>query len=370
MDKKALHRVLFTIGNLSGGGAERVISLLANAFADRGMDVCICCIGRDQKNVAYPLDDRIRLLSIPSEKGGKLGQLLRLRQAVKAFVPDVVISFMSYIAIQTLASLLFTGIPVVYSIRSYVLPDAHVEMGKESSVWRIIHWGTLLLYPRARGAVYQSKEQQACFRPARRRKETVIPNPIDPDPLWDRPNRNEEKKIIAVGRLAKEKNYPLLLHAFARILPDFPDYRLEILGEGPERKAIELLIQDLALENTVSMPGFVSNVREKVFSASIYALSSEYEGMPNALMEAMCLGTPCITTDFLGGVAHTLIEDGVNGRIVPRGDVDALAQAMAELLSHEQTRKELGKNGKALRKQVTTETIVSEWLSFLHSIIA
>ena len=174
-----------------------------------------------------------------------------------------------------------------------------------------------------------------------------------------------EKIIVTTGRLNKHKNHSLLICAFKRIVAFFPDYRIIIYGEGPERLNDEILIRKLGLQEYVLLPGTTNNVPEKIYKASLYVLTSDFEGMPNSLMEAMALGLPCISTDCPCGGPRELIVSGKNGMLVPVGDEDALANAMKKLLNDERYAIELGKNAMKIREELSMDIICRKWYEYL-----
>ena len=173
--------------------------------------------------------------------------------------------------------------------------------------------------------------------------------------------------MAASGRLVDFKRFEDLISAFMRIADKYPDYQLAIYGEGPYRKTLEEHIDELEktypdVKSRVFLPGDTSNVADAIKDASVYVLSSLGEGMPNSLMEAMALGLPVVTTDCSGGGPASLITDGVNGRLVPVGDIDKMASVIDELLSDEDIRNSLGREAAKLQTICSLEAITGQWL--------
>lgn len=145
--------------------------------------------------------------------------------------------------------------------------------------------------------------------------------------------RSEKQADRFLRQADRTENHALLIKAFAGITAKYPAYKLVIYGDGPLRKDLELLASNLGIADKVSFPGYTTEIRKKIERSSLFVLSSDFEGMPNALMEAMALGVPCISTDCKGGGARFLIKNGTNGLLTPIGDVEALQTAMEKILS-------------------------------------
>ena len=128
-------------------------------------------------------------------------------------------------------------------------------------------------------------------------------------------------------------------------------------------------MSEFELETRISLPGRVNDIDRRMFEADIFVLSSKYEGLPNVLIEAMCMGLPCITTDFTGGGARELITDGENGIIVPVGDEAALADAIIKVINAPDLAKKLGEKAKILRKRLSADKIIEQWIEFIDSVI-
>ena len=173
--------------------------------------------------------------------------------------------------------------------------------------------------------------------------------------------------VVSTGRLVDFKRFEDLISAFMKIAGKYPDYKLTIFGEGPYRSTLEEHIIELEktypdVKARVFLPGDESKVAEAIKDASLYVLSSLGEGMPNSLMEAMALGLPVIATDCSGGGPASLIADGVNGRLVPVGDVDKMASVIDELLGDENMRKRLGNEASKLKITCSPEAITKQWI--------
>jgi glycosyltransferase involved in cell wall biosynthesis len=174
-----------------------------------------------------------------------------------------------------------------------------------------------------------------------------------------------EKVIIGAGRLNSQKNFPLLISSFAQIAKDFPGYKLRIYGKGALLESLQSLAKEKGVGDRVEFPGYVPNMPEVLEKASMFVLSSDFEGMPNALMEAMASGLPCISTDCGGGGARFLIEDGENGLLVPQKDEVAMAEAMRKILSDDAFANKIAENARKLQENLAPEKIYGEWEKFI-----
>jgi len=222
---------------------------------------------------------------------------------------------------------------------------------------------------RADGFVFQTEDARAWYGDAVKNcRAEVIPNAINPDFIRPRYVGERIKRVVAAGRMTTQKNFALLINAFSKVANEFPEYMLTIFGEGPERQNLEAQIKKLGIEDRVSMPGHTDHMPEELEKSSLYVLSSDFEGMPNALMEGMAVGLPCISTDCPCGGPKFLIQDGKNGILVPVGDVDKMAEAMKALLIDEEKRNALGKEAATVQERLAPEKIYKQWEEFIVNV--
>lgn len=224
---------------------------------------------------------------------------------------------------------------------------------------------------KADGFVFQTEDARAWYGDSVKDiKTAVIPNAINP--VFIRPKyAGEKRKVIAgAGRLNDQKNFSLLIGAFAQIAPEFPDYNLVIYGEGEKRRELEKLVEELGLRERVSLPGNIQNIADEMEQNSLFVLSSDYEGMPNALMEAMALGLPCISTDCPCGGPRFLIQNGENGILVPVGNEEKMTEAMRRVLEDKMLKEKLAKNAVQIQERLTSDKIYGEWEKMILSIVS
>ena len=222
-------------------------------------------------------------------------------------------------------------------------------------------------FAKAAGVVLQTKEAFSFFPDRIRKKAVILKNPLNPSFIRERFEGERELCIHAVGRMDANKNHEMILRAFSGLAEDFPGARLVIYGNGECREPLLKLAGQMGLSERVSLPGAVTDVADKIYKSSAFVLSSFSEGMPNTLIEAMCMGLPVISTDCPCGGPAELIQDGVNGFLIPPGDTDALERKLRILLSDREKADEMGRNAARLLEEYLPEHVDREWMDYLIS---
>lgn len=359
-------RIAFYIASLVQGGAERVIINLAEYFAGQGYEVYMLndFVSRQDKPIEeYPLDPKVKRIWVGYEPTGRRGgdmlrRIGKVRKAYKEIRPDIVVSFIGKANIRAILAALGTKIPVVVSVRS----TPQREYGTRS-----MKLCAGLLFPHAAGIVFQTVGARDFFKPAVRKRSVILPNSIRKQFMKPRYEGKRENEIVTVGRLERVKNQELLIRAFARIAGEYPDTLLKIYGDGSRLEALKRCAAQEGVGDRVSFMGSHDNVDELIYRAGIFALSSDAEGMPNVLLEAMAMGVPCISTDCPCGGPGTLIKDGENGLLVPVGDARAMAEAFQKLLGDRRLAEKLSVNAAGLQEELNTDKVNAMWKDFLES---
>lgn len=247
------------------------------------------------------------------------------------------------------------GIPVVVSERN--------DPQRSNKYLKILR---ACLYYLASGFVFQTEQAMNYFHKKIRRKSIVIPNPlfIDVEPVN---TIDRKKEIISVGRLVPQKNHEHIILAFKKIANKYQDYKLLIYGEGSLRENLHNLIKDTGLEKKIILKGVTTTLHEEIKNAQIFVLASEFEGMPNALMEAMGLGLACISTDCPSGGPAVLINNKKNGILVPVGDINAIAESIEYLIQNDSARIDIANEAIKIRDLMNHAIINKKWRDFLLS---
>lgn len=359
-----MKKIVFVIERLFGGGAERVTAALINELCKDAEIHLVSTYDHDEGD-DFPTDSRIiKHTNRENQKswvGVVLGRVAFLRRTILAIKPDCVVSLATpRTNILVTAALLGQKIPVVLSERN----DPH--RSPSSKLERLLR---LWIYRRCDGLVFQTRDARDYFAPAIGKKSVVICNPITVA-LPDRYEGERERRIINCCRLVPQKNLDLLIDAFADIAGDYPDVRLEIWGEGTERARLEQKVQDLHMADRIIMPGYSGNVYAVMEKALMFVSSSDFEGISNSMLEAMAMGLPTISTDCPIGGAREMIQDGVNGLLVPTGDRAALAAAMRRVLDDPALAQQLGRNGCRLREDISVQVITRKWYDYIQRVMA
>ncbi len=355
-------KIMFVTHGICFGGAERVTSLLVNEWAKLGHQVTLVVLD-DKKQVVYPISEQVTMRFMQSarfDERGNLKTLIRtLRDHIKNEKPDAIVSFFNNIAAFAWAAALGTGVPLIFSERND--PYNNIK-GIKAKLFQalVLNGAKRVVFQTAGAKEYYSKKIQ--------KKSSIILNPLEIDKLPQREPENVDNRIVSVGRLCPQKNQEMLIRAFAGSNAS-DKHTLHIYGEGQLRPRLEALIAELEMQGKVFLEGNSQQVHEDIKNAKLFAFTSDYEGLPNALMEALAIGVPCVSTDCSPGGARMLIENGENGILIPCGDTAVLTRVFDELLTDEERLKKFSTNGQGLKNIVSMETIANRWLECINQVI-
>ena len=353
--------LLFYINSLHRGGAQRVMVQLAGRFAEAGWKTVLVSSYREEDE--YPLPEGVERVVIEQEKTRagalrrNLSRITALRRLLLQYRPAALISFMAEPNFRAVLAARGLPVKVIVSVRN----DPEKEYAG-----RLFRFVGQRILPLADGCVFQTAAQRAWFPEKLRKKSAVIMNQADAR-FFDRPARKEPRDIVAVGRLTAQKNHALLIRAYAALGP--VEDRLLIYGEGELRAELEALIRELGLEGRVLLPGLSEDVARDIENAKLFVLPSDYEGMPNALLEAMALGLACISSDCPCGGPKELIADGVSGLLFPVGDREALSACLRRLLEDDETRRALARAAREKAEDFRPEAVFGRWENYVQSVI-
>lgn len=362
-----MKKIALFISSLQKGGSERVMVNLAEYFYRQGTEVVV--VTQYKKETEYDIIPEIRrVYSEPDEEllqGSRANKFMirfrYLRNIWKTEKPDVILAFLGKNNLMAIATSRFLPVKTVVSVRGE--PTMEYE-------GRFMQFLAKTIFRFADGIVLQTQMVMEFFPKSVQRKAIVLPNPLNPLFLKKKQNAEKENIIVAAGRLDDNKNHAMLIHAFARIASEYPNIKLIIYGEGECREQLEQLIEEKELTDRITLPGSVTDIADRIAKARIFTLTSNTEGMPNSIMEAMALGIPVISTDCPCGGPATLIRDGENGLLIPVGDAYALADAMRQILSNPVLEHKLGENAYKITEELNPEKVDNQWKKYLEQVAA
>jgi glycosyltransferase involved in cell wall biosynthesis len=358
--------IIFCISSLGSGGAERALSDLANHYAKEGHTVSLLTLVSSDTLPFYPVDPRIELIQTNKSSKGKASILRRIgnvssslfgiRGIVKRLKADVVVSFIDLMNVRVLLACWGLGVPVIVSERTD--PAYHQLPLKTLSEWL-----RLKLYPIAHRVVVQTQAAAGYFPQTWHQDIKIVPNVVKKPKRRKQSSFDNITTIVTVGRLSPEKNHQALILAFSEWVKQYPDLRLNIYGEGPERNNLQRMIVDLSLEKKISLPGATQDIQEALLAADLFVFPSLYEGFPNALCEAMAIGLPVVASNCSGNAE--VIQDGVNGQLFSLSDPDALRESVLKLLQNPSQCKAIAKNAATITERYGPEKVYGLWDSLI-----
>lgn len=360
-----MKRIILFISSLKKGGSERVMVNIAEYLHEKKYDVILVTQYKSEKEYSI-LPEIRRVYSEPDEtrlQGGRIKNFCvryrELRKIWKAYKPDVILSFLGKNNLMAIAAAALLPSKVAVSVRG--------EPTMEYEGW-LMRFLAKFMFRFADGVIFQTDMARAFFPKAVRRKSVILHNPLNRQFLDREVCVEKDNLIVAVGRLDENKNHAMLIHAFSKIADEYPKMRLVIYGEGGLRPKLEALVAEKGLSDRIELPGSVTDVADRICKAKIFALTSNTEGMPNSIIEAMALGVPVVATDCPCGGSAALIEEGENGLLVPVGDAFALADAFRKILEDTEFAKKLSENAYQTTMEFTPDKVNKEWEEYLNKI--
>lgn len=358
--------IAFYIGSLHKGGAERVFVNLADFFRKEGYRVTM--VTQYRKEDEYELPDGVaRVISDITQEELHNSRIVnffrrvkKLHRIWKSEQPDMVLSCIGKNNFMTVVTTMFTPTRSVVSV---------VGEAREEYPNRLMRMLANLLFPYASGVILQTERSRYFFSKRVQKKAVILPNSLNPDFIKPRYEGERDKRIVSVGRMDANKNHEMMIRAFASLADNYPEYTLTIYGDGELHSYIEDLAHKLGVGDRVFLPGVIPDVAEQIEKASIFLLTSYSEGVSNALIEALASGLGVISTDVPSGGTVELMEDGVNGLIIPVGDQKALEQAMDKLLSDPAYLEQLGREAARIQERLAPERVNRLWQEFFESVM-
>ena len=355
-----MKKIVFVIGIMGNGGAERVIAALSNYLSRKKYEISIITIYGNRQD--YQLDSAIKHYPIICKSKSKLyrpiERILEVRKLIKKISPKCVISFLTDVNIHVLFAMCGMKCPLILSERN----DPNNDPSEK--------WQRMLrdkIYSWCDAIVFQTKDAAAYFdhKLSVNISREIIPNPITPNlPYYV--FENNRYRLITACRLTKQKNLPLMIDAFSEILARGYNCTLDIYGDGPLKCSLQKYIKDKHLAKNVRLCGFSKKIHEEMLNSKAFIISSDYEGISNSMLEALAIGVPVIATDCPIGGARDSIRNGVNGLLVPVGDKNALITAMEQILNEPRLCEELSRESVKIRKRLSIECIAEKWIDIIN----
>lgn len=361
-------KVVFYYGSIKGGGAERVITTLSNFLIEKGDEVSI--IVHDEGESGYYLDPRVKVYALNCVHMSKnlkeslslmFGNIKSIKKHIKMLKPDVVLAFDPQVAF--IANVACHGIPDVKVIGSERSNPFMARAGWKS---KIFTHGSIFLD----GFVFQTEGAKHFYPLKTQKKGTVIPNGIFSGFPEYIPEYGQRKPwtVCASGRIVEVKRYDLMVDAVERVIKKYPDIVLDIFGEGNDYDKLKAYIAGKGLQKSIILKGRTKNMTEELVRHRMFLLTSDHEGMPNGLIEAMACGCACISTDCNFGPSE-LIQDGVNGILTPVGDSKKLADAIESVIEDQVRAEQIAKNASLIRKSHSPESISNRYRDYMKQVI-
>ena len=356
-------KLMFYINTISHGGAERVIVNLATDLSERGHD-CLLVTSFKTPKFEYQYGDKVCRISMTEKRidstiKRNLQYISTLHRLVRMHKPDVLISFMPEANNRALIATIGTRTKTIISVRS----DPNNEYRG-----RLYRFLAKYLYRKCDGIVFQTEEAKQWFPKAIQRKGEIILNQVD-EIFFSTKYEGVRQGIVATGRLTAPKNHRMLIDAYTCI-KDSVDDKLMIYGDGPLLSELHEQIENNGVKENVMLKGNTNDVPSALKAAKVYVLSSNFEGLPNALMEAMALGLPCISTDCPCGGPRMLFGEELKEWLVPVGDESIMAEKILKLLGDEGLRIKVGELCRRRAELFKPDVIINEWENYIMKISA
>ncbi|MGI9370270.1 MAG: glycosyltransferase family 4 protein [Ruegeria sp.] len=342
--------MLIVQAGFGAGGAERVISMLSDHFAQSGATVHVTAFDMPSDGPYFKMHPDVETSALTGADG-QWNRIRHVRRVVKDFQPDVAISFLTKVNVITLLATIGLRVPVIISERNNpILQEAH-------PLWNHMQG---LLGRRAAKVVALTPAGLSQLQSSLRRRSVVIPNPVIPFNRLDQAANGDACHLVAIGRLATQKGFDMLLESMLRIHQANPAATLTIYGEGRQRSALEAQRDALGLGEVVKLPGTTTEAGQWALDADIVLGTSRYEGFHNVVAEALVSGIPVVAFDCEFGPSD-LIEDGKTGFLIPLGDIDELAEKTLLLIRDPELRKSMSNASSGTRERLSPENVFAQW---------
>ena len=363
-------KIVFHLNCLEQGGAERVVTNLSNRFASEGYQVIIATEWYGENE--FQIDPEVRRVHVGLREGDEkknhiIQFLLRikyLRQFIKTEKPDILIPFARKALYRGLTAAYFIKMPILISVRTD--PAGHYE--ERSDKLQIP-----ILFPRADGCVFQTEGAREFFAPRLQDNSRIILNPINDKYIGVPEPKERSKTVVQSGRLVDFKNQPMLIRAFVKVHEKHPDYDLKIYGGDSydgTKEILEDLIRQNGAQDYIHLMGASDSLEKDLANAALFAFTSDWEGLPNALMEAMALGLPIVATDCPCGGPRTIMTHEVDGLLIPIKDEQALVDGINRLIENPELANRLGRQAGKIAEKANGQAVFEQWRDYIEELCA
>ncbi|PKM55157.1 MAG: hypothetical protein CVV00_05150 [Firmicutes bacterium HGW-Firmicutes-5] len=356
-----MQRILFIIHDINYGGAAKMLSYLANSLSDVGYDVHVYTYMGESLN--YKLNKSIKYHYRNPIKRDRLRRFLEpfipVRKVIKTINPNIVISFLTNANLYTIFGTSFTNIPVILCERG----DPFMENNFENKIKKFF-------YNFSEGFVFQTEGARDFYNKAIKSKSAIIPNPVTVKVTEIIPYEDRSNDIVFVARFdIKQKRQDLMVDAFEKITKENKNLKLVFYGEGEDKELIEKKVYDLNIGKRVVFAGKVKNIGEYIKFAKYCVLTSDFEGIPNAIIEALSLGVPVVATDCSPGGAKLLVKNGINGFLVPRGNAESISRSILYLEQNPDEAKKFAKEAVKIHSEFSPDKILNDWINYIEKVV-
>lgn len=362
--------ILFVFRSLGTGGSQKIQAFVANACVRNGYKVTI--LSMSSEKCSLDIDSKINVITLDYDEiaansnkkiayfKDRISYLIRFRKQCRNINPDLICVFLIDIVRLTVLALKGTSYPILASERADPSQYTRKRIRKYSKALN-----------NCVGVVYQLKEAMGYYNLKPKVLQEVIPNPsiVRNENMNLEMNNSNELFVFGAGRLTKQKRFDLIIDAYSIVRRFHPEYRLKIYGDGNEVCNLKKQVNNLGLTQFVDFMGNVKNIFQDINDNSIFVLTSDFEGIPNVLTEALIHGVPCISTDCNPGGARLLLNNGACGEIVPCGDSQRVAEAIIKYIEDPNYAKEKAQNGKEYIKNFAPDVIESKWLNIIRKMV-
>ena len=363
-----MKKVLFSISTMFGGGAERVVSVWTKELAEKGYDVSLLLYCREKNE--YPIHESVKVLTVADnyedyKSLGYFARLRKMRKIVKKLNPDVIINFLPRIQIWMMMATFGMRVPKVETVR--------ISLKEALEGKRALKFLLDRCYNRSKKIIVQTDEQAEYFKKRNQKKCITIPNPLFGryKEIYKSEYSEKVTKFIAAGRITEQKNYPLMIEAFSNICKENKDVTLLIYGVGEDYfvTKIQKLIDESGFSDRIKLMGRTNDLISEYIKADAFIMTSDFEGLPNALLEAMATGLVCISTDCRTG-PKDLIDNGKNGYLVKVGDCESVASGIRTVINLEKEQvKSLGLTAREkILKMCSEESSLNKLISVIENV--